>query len=392
MLRKIILLIIWLFTTTTFAQTDWYGALRQWLTAEDMEEAYGEETMELLEEMVGARINLNQTTREELEQLPFLSAQQVEGLVEYLDRYRPIHSLSELQMVTALDYETRRLLEYFVEVREEKPKSVWPKLDNVLKYGRHTFMATAKIPFYERRGDRNGYLGYRYRHDLRYQFNYNNRIKFGLTAAQDAGEPFFSGQNSQGYDHYSYYLQLRDMGILEELNIGMYRVQMGLGLVMNTGFRLGKLATLQSMGRSTRTLTAHSSRSDAGYLQGAATTLRLSKHWSITAFASLRYIDATLNEDGTARTLITSGYHRTPTEMSKKHNTQESDFGGSIGWRKGTLYVNANTVYTHFNRPLQPQTATLYRRYANGGGVICLMAVWITAIITIAGLWLVRRL
>ena len=36
--------------------------------------------------------------------------------------------------------------------------------------------ATGKIPFYERRGDQNGYLGYRYRHDLRYQFNYNRKI------------------------------------------------------------------------------------------------------------------------------------------------------------------------------------------------------------------------
>lgn len=367
-MKRIILLIIGcLLSLTNVAQKDWREALRQWLNNEDMEESYGEETMELLEEMAGEPINLNQTSREELEQLPFLSAQQVEELVAYLDRYRPMRSLSELFMIEALDWHTRQLLTHFVTIGEEAPKSVWPKLSDISKYGKHTLMATAKIPFYERRGDQNGYLGYRYRHDLRYQFNYNNRIKFGLTAAQDAGEPFFSHRNKKGYDHYSYYVQLRQMGRLEELNLGMYRVNMGMGLVMNTGFHLGKLATLQTMGRPTHSLTAYASRSVAGYLQGAATTIRISNNWRLTAFASFRYVDATLNNDGTARTLVTDGYHRTPAEMEKKHNTQETDFGGSFGWRKGTLYVNANGVFTRFNRELQPQTTTLYRRYAAQG-------------------------
>jgi len=349
------------------SRNDWREALQRWLTAEDMEESYGEETMELLEERAATPINLNQTSREELEELPFLTAQQVEGIVEYIDRYRPLRSLNELLMIRALDYETRQLLQCFVVVGEVAPKRVWPTMENVAKYGKHTLMATGKIPFYKRRGDRNGYLGYPYRHDLRYQFNYSNRIKFGLTAAQDAGEPFFKDKNKLGYDHYSYYFQLRDMGRLEELNLGMYRVQMGLGLVMNTGIQLGKLATLQSLGRSTHTLTAHSSRSTDGFLQGAAATVRLSSDWHITAFASLRYLDATLNDDGSARTLVTSGYHRTPTEMAKKNNTRETDLGGSIGWRRGTLYVNANAVYTRFNRSLEPLMSTLYRRYAAQG-------------------------
>ena len=367
-MKKIILLWLWITAAACSAQTDWRDVLQRWMTAEDVEENYGAETMELLEERAAERINLNQTSREELEQLPFLSTQQVEALVEFLDRYHPMRSLSELRMIKALDHETRQLLQCFVTVGAEATKRVWPTSADVLKYGHHTFMATAKIPFYERRGDQNGYLGYRYRHDVRYQFNYNNRIKFGLTAAQDAGEPFFSGKNKMGYDHYSYFVQLRDMGHLKELNLGMYRVQLGMGLIMNTGFHLGKLATLQSMGRATHALTAHSSRSVAGYLQGIATTVQLNRHWQATAFASLRYVDATLNDDSTVRTIISSGYHRTPTEMDKKHNTQKTDLGASIGWRSGTLYVCGNAVFTHFNRSLQPLDTTSltpnYRRYA----------------------------
>lgn len=369
-IRLAILLTAWLFTYSASCQPidDWQEALRQWMTAEDMEEGLSEEIMELMESWASTPINLNQTSREELEQLPFLTAQEVEGLVEYLDRYHPIRSLNELTMITVLDYDKRRLLEYFVSVGSEQPKRVWPRWKDVAQYGQHRLTATAKLPFYDRRGDQNGYLGYKYRHDVRYQFSYGNRIKLGLTAAQDAGEPFFASNNRWGYDHYSYFLQLRDMGRLEELNIGMYRVQMGMGLVMNTGFQLGKLAMLPTMGRSSRLLTAHSSRSAGSYLQGAAATVRMAKQWRLTAFASYRGIDATLNSDGTARTLLTDGYHRTPTEMAKKNNTHRTDLGGSIGWRRQTLHVNANIVYTRLNRPLMPSKQNaLYRQYAAEG-------------------------
>lgn len=366
-MKQLLILCLLLSTQLVAAQSSWQEALREWLTAEDMEESYAEELLEQLEERAQTPINLNQTSREELEALPFLTAQQVEDIMEYLDRYKPVRSLGELQMIKGLDYHTRRLLQHFVVAGEERKPSVWPTMDDLLKRGHHRITATGKIPFYERRGDRNGYLGYKYRHDLRYQYTLGNRIKAGITAAQDAGEPFFTNKNGWGYDQYNYYVQLRDFGRLEELNLGHYRVQMGLGLVMNTNFLLGKLAMLQTMGRSMHTLSAHSSRSVGDHLQGIAATVRLAKQWRVTAFASYQTIDATLNNNGSARTLLYSGYHRTPTEMEKKHNTGEADLGASIGWKQGTLHINANAVYTHYDRPLQPQQNALYRTYAAQG-------------------------
>lgn len=369
-MKRLFFLFLTFYTTITLAQTNtrWQEALQQWMNSEEMEETFGSDVLEALEETAANPINLNQTSREELELLPFLTAQQVEDIVAYLDHYRPMRSAAELQMITSLDYNTRQLLLHFVTVGSEAPERIWPKFSDIARDGRHTITATGKIPFYEHKGDRNGYLGYKYRHDLRYQFNYKTRIKFGITAAQDAGEPFFANCNTSGYDYYSYYLQLRDFGRLQALNLGMFRVQMGMGLIMNTGFHLGKLATLQSLGRSTHTLTAHASRSASGYLRGAGATIRISPSLHVTAFASYRATDATLNDDGTARTLLSDGYHRTVTEASKKNNTHMTDLGISTGWRKGTLYINANAIYTHLDRRLQPQTVkALYRRYnANG--------------------------
>ncbi len=365
-MKSSILLLFLMITLPICGQNDWHDALREWMNTEDMESPYSEETLELLEEKAASPINLNQVTPEALEELPFLTAQQVEDIIAYVDRYQPVRSLNELFMIPSLDWYTRRLLCHFVYVGETKPQRPWPQMSDVAAYGKHIFSGAAKIPFYERKGDRNGYLGYRYRHDVRYQFNYNNRIKLGITGAQDAGEPFFSNKNRWGYDHYNYYLQLRDMGRLEEFNIGMYKVQLGMGLLMNTGFQLGKTASLQSQGRSMHLLTAHSSRSSSNYLHGIAATVKISRRWKATAFFSYRPLDATLNDDGTARTLTTSGYHRTPTEMNKKDNTRETDLGASIGYHYGTFHLHVNTVYTHLNRELRPPTA-LYQRYAAAG-------------------------
>ena len=364
------------------SQPGWEQLFNDWMTLEDAD--YGENTFELLATLAENKLNLNQTTREQLEQFPFLSAQQVEDLMAYIDRYKPMRSLSELQMITSIDRDTRRLLTMFVFVGDDDGRrNQRPSLSSMLHDGRHTLLGTLKVPMYERKGDRSstskGYLGYRYRHDLRYQFNYKNQLKFGLTGAQDAGEPFFANRNRLGYDHYSYYFQWRGKGRLEELNLGMYRVQLGMGLVMNTGFHLGKLAMLQSLGRSAHVLTAHASRSSAGYLQGAAASLRLSKDWNLTVFASYRPLDATLNQDASVRTIVTDGYHRTATEMEKKNNTHLADLGFRVGWKPhvqtGLAFLNLNVVYSHFDRRIVPYTETSskptasqrYRQYALAG-------------------------
>lgn len=88
------------------------------------------------------------------------------------------------------------------------------------------------------------YLGYGYYHNLRYSFHYRDQIYAGITAEKDAGEPFFTGQNKKGYDFYSLYLLIRNIGHIKTLALGNYRVSYGYGLVINTDFGMGKTATL----------------------------------------------------------------------------------------------------------------------------------------------------
>ena len=343
------------------AQSDyiWEKYLNEVMSAEDMESAEWEDSYEMLCELSQHPLDLNHATREDLEQFPFLSAQQVEEIVEYLYRYGSMKSLAELLMIRSLDYDRRRLLSCFVFVRGDMQNAE----DSEKDYWHSELMTTVRVPFYERKGDKAGYLGYPYRHWLKYQLTYGNRLKAGIVGAQDAGEPFFANKNRMGYDFYSVYLQLKRLGRIENLVFGKYRASMGMGLIINNSFALGKLSSLQNLGRSTTTLRAHSSRSAADYLNGIGTTVTITKGLSATAFFSYRNQDATLKTDGTVSSIITSGYHRTETEMGKKNNLKITTFGGSIRYKDHGLHAALNIVGTHLNRELRPNTNFPYRKY-----------------------------
>lgn len=362
--KFIILFLLYPLFTVNAGQThEWEQFLYQLSELEDVESSSLESSFDLLCDLEENPININTVTREELEQLPFLTAKDVEAICEYLYRYGPMKSLGELVMIKDLSYFKRRLLFYFTYAGEGSQKT-FPSLKNIVKYGKHEIVGTLKIPFYNRKGDIKGYLGYKYKHSMRYDFTYGNYIRFGFLGAQDAGEPFFAGKNSTGYDFYSFYFILKKLGRIKTLALGRYRLRFGMGLVINNNFGFGKLSTLSSMGRGGSNIRAHSSTSDANYLQGVAATIGVAKGFDVSLFASSRKFDATLNKgDSTIATILNSGYHRTKTEIEKKNNSSHLLFGGNVDYRFGGFYLGATAVYTSLDKPLVPKTEAIYRRY-----------------------------
>ena len=213
-MKTCLTLLSFLLPVSLYGQTSrpWEQLLSDVMTVEDVESSAWEDTYNLLCDLEEQPMNLNAATREELEQLPFLSDRQVEDIMEYRDRYGSMKSMNELRMIASLDIVQIELMGYFTCVPEDVTEKLsFPPLAHIAKYGRHELMGNVRVPLYKRKGDDNGYLGYPYRHWLRYQFNYNDFVKAGLVGSQDAGEPFFANRNSAGYDFYSYYVQVKHM-------------------------------------------------------------------------------------------------------------------------------------------------------------------------------------
>ena len=296
-----------------FPESDgWESVLETLLSDEELTADALEELSDMYESLHAAPLNINMATRDELSMLPFLSDRQIEDIHAYIYMHGPMLTLGELQLTGSLDYATRQLLRHFVYAGPPSPQKERIKLADVLQNGRTEVVARMDIPLYLRDGFKKGtYLGGRLSHNLRWSFNWHNRIRFGVSADKDAGE--------RGYDFWSPYLFIKDMGVLKELAVGNFKAQFGQGLLLGGGSSVGKSMALSSMSRQTQGLRPHSSTGEYGYLRGGGAALGWG-HTTFTLLASRTPVDATLKGDTVISSFKEDGYHRTPLELSKKHN------------------------------------------------------------------------
>ena len=202
---------------------------------------------------------LRKATRKQLEQFFFLTDKQIENLLAYLYLHGPMQTVSELQMVEEMDRESiERLLPLVCVKPIQKGRGV-PGFKQMMQYGQHEWITRLDIPLYTRKGYEKNYLGPSLYHSLRYRFRYGDRFQVGVTAEKDAGEPMFALHNRKGYDWYSPFLLLKEMGWLKALALGHYRISFGQGLVLGNNFLFGKSFSLATTEQRTEGIRAHTS-------------------------------------------------------------------------------------------------------------------------------------
>ena len=335
----------------------WESVLETLLSDEELSQDALEELAVLYESLHEMPLNINTATREELSALPFLTDRQIEDIHAYIYMHGPMLTLGELQLTGSLDYNTRQLLREFVYAGDVPAQRERLRLDKVLKYGRSELVARMDIPLYLRDGFRyhspselerypnRAYLGNRLSHNIRYSFNWHNRIRFGLACDEDAGEPFFK-RNRMGYDFWSPYLYIRDMGWLKEMTLGNFKAQFGHGLLLGGGFSVGKSMALSSMNRQIQGLKPHASTQEYGYMQGTGIAVGHG-HYTYTFLVASTPLDATLKGDTLISSFKEDGFHRTELEWSKKHNIKLRTLAANVrysyrGVKFGATFLKEN--------------------------------------------------
>ena len=322
-------------------------------------------------------ININSADSTELQQLGFLTQRQIKSIHDYIFRYGALRSVGELMLIPELDYHTRQLLSYFVTFGEAaKPEEkTRHALKRMLTHGRSELSSRLDIPLYDRAGyaprtqsqldasPSRYYMGNALYHNLRYTYRYDTHLSWGVSTEKDAGEPIFT-RSAPLPDYLSGYVQLGDMGLLKNLVVGNYRLRFGQGLVLNSDFALGKSMLLQGLGRLSPSIKPHRGASEGDYYTGAAATMAW-RAWQLTAFASYRRLDATL-DGASISSLKSDGYHRTPLEQARKGNTRGNLFGAHLGYAAHGFHLGLTTMYQAFNRNFAPSTQA-YKRYAPQG-------------------------
>ena len=342
--------------------------VEDFLNNTDAENGFDFNTLfESLDEVASRKINLNNTTSQELLELGLIDELAANSIVQHIRKYGKLIALYELQAIDNLSMEDiNSLLPYVTTKGGLDDTKV--DLGTMLRKGKNEFYLRWSTIVENQKGfiapedpddPAQGFLGTKDRIYTRFKHSYENKLSYGFTMEKDAGEEFFNGSNSNGFDFYSAHLFLRNISNrLKSVAIGDYSVRLGQGLILNSGFGRGKSADAIRIKRNGSTLNAYTSVAENDFLRGVGATFGFGKHIEMTVFgsrldrdANIVIPDTTDQEEFFFSSLQTSGLHRTSNEIEDENSITQSTIGGNIRVDAGGLKLGANVLHNSFDRP-----------------------------------------
>ncbi|TDH21306.1 helix-hairpin-helix domain-containing protein [Segetibacter sp. 3557_3] len=320
-------------------------------------------------------IDINTADPATLKELLVLTDLQIQQLVKYRLLLGKFISLYELQAVPSWDPETiRKVLPY---VMIGNPVSAKADLKDRLSSGQHTMLSRVQQVLEKSEGYlrpdsiTNRYLGSRQRILLRYKYVYRNLLQYGFTIDKDAGERLISKGQPGGLDFTSFHVFARNMGLVKALALGDYTINMGQGLIHWQSLAFKKSAEVLAVKRQAEVIRPYNAASEINFHRGAALTLA-GKHLAFTTFISSRLLDGNLQpepsaiNDGYISSLVTTGYHRTPSELADRNTLRETALGGNLSFNRTAFHLGANWIQYHFSKPFKRELQP-YNQFAIQG-------------------------
>jgi hypothetical protein len=332
---------------TTLAPVDGDDLLADEELLESDQEAFDpQEILERLAQLRSSPLDPNRASHGQLRQIPYLSAQQVQGILALRKRHR-LKDLDDLLLVPEIDVATLARIRPFLRIRAARRDRVQLRSRGIVTW-----------PL--ARGYRQGaYPGLPLKLYLKLNLSAGERISLGLLGEKDPGEENMA-------DFCSGHVQLEDLGPLRRAVVGDFALEFGQGLVLWTGGGpAGGARSPGSVRRRPRGTRSYTSADENKGLRGLALTGVLGP-MDLSAFVSRRLLDASLDGE-TARGFDVSGLHRTALELTKRDVIEESLVGGHLGISPAHGQVAGLTWYHSRYRPGLNPDDLRRRRYAFRG-------------------------
>jgi hypothetical protein len=357
--------------------------LQQFLDERPQSSQSSAQAVERLTRLATHPIDVNRASTSDLRAIPSLSSLLARRIVEHRTEQGPFASLDALTAVNGLSTSTLHSIRPFVIVRSPSSASgSASSVEGVMKQLEVELLQRATRELDLGRGfddapTRTTFQGSPGRLTTRLRIHHDQHGQMALTLDKDPGETlrWRPEADQYGFDHVAGNLTLRDLGPVETLILGDYSAQFGQGLTLWRGFTIGKGGhPVSPLVRSGRGLVPFQSTSESRFFRGAASTIRLSRSLSVSAFASHRQRDATPQsdsasaEDGPVRNLSTGGLHRTPSERRRRNTLGISTAGGALNYRSDILHVGTVGYRSTFDRPLRPPPTPSQRHAVSGTG------------------------
>jgi hypothetical protein len=278
-----------------------------------------------------------------------------------------------LQSVPGWDLATIRELLPFITVNSALSPAT--EVKNRLRDGEHSLLFRISQVMERSKGFKASPQGVPYpgnpqRFFTRYRYNYKNLLQFGAVGDKDAGEQFFKGVQGKGFDFYSFHLFIRKIGILQNVALGYFTVNMGQGLTQWQGLAFKKSGDITGIKRQGEVLRPYNSAGEFYFHRGIGITVK-KKRMEGTVYASIRKLSAnlvydTLTHSDFITSFLASGYHRTVNENADRNNIVQASGGAVAAYCNDKWRLAMNSVYYTFSLPVQKKNEP-YNLYAISG-------------------------
>lgn len=316
-------------------------------------------------------LNLNNATREQLQEIGLLTDVQINDLLLHRKQFGKLISKYELQVLKYWDLSTIQLILPFIKI-DDKLDQVHVSLKEALKYGKfELFLRYQTIPEpkagYERVPDsvllssNKYYHGNADRYYTRFRYSYRTNISVGFTAEKDPGEQFFRGSQKQGFDFYSAHAYYKGGKYLRGIAVGDFQVQIGQGLNFWSGYAFNKTADVANIKKNAQALRPYTSVDENRFMRGVGIDLGY-KNWSLTLFGSQKKVDGSVVSDSLldefefVSSINLSGLHRTNSEIARKHTLTERIVGSNVRYQKGGFQAGVAAISQGYTSPFNRDT------------------------------------
>ena len=368
MMRLLIFAVCTLFTGITFSQ-DKNDIIQQ--RVEFISEQLENEEIDLTDvtESLIFRmdhpLNLNTATWEDLQELFLLNDLQINDLIVHREAFGKFISIYEIQSLKFWDLSTIRLVLPFVKV-DDKLDQLHVSLKEAIQQGKfEAFFRFQRIPEQKKayqdvsdsvqENSNSYYYGNSDRYYTRLRYKYRTNLSVGITAEKDPGEQFFNGAQKNGFDFYSAHAFYKGGKYIRSVALGDYQIQIGQGLNLWSGYAFGKTADATNVKKSANTLRQYTSVDESRFLRGAAVDLGVG-NFALTLFGSRKAVDAAIITDSLldeiefVSSINVTGFHRTNSEIARKHGLLETMGGANFRYNKRSLQLGVAAIYQGYDR------------------------------------------
>jgi hypothetical protein len=307
-----------------------------------------------------SRLDLNRADFSVFQEYYFLNALDIESILNYKKSFGPFVDIYELQSVPNLDIEKAKTLRLYFKIGQQE---IFDGFVNHIKKGSHHLLFSVNqclqlASGFDKSNDTetSKYEGAPQSILIKYNYKYRNDLTYGFTAEKDPGESLFRGSNRKGFDFYSAHLFFKNRGRFKSIAIGDFAVNFGQGLVLWQSFAFKKGSDILQIKRQGDVLKPYMSSNENNFMRGAGFTLK-NNSIECTLFASScrkdanGIIDTLTGMTSMVSSDLTSGMHRTLSEIADEKIQHEIIFGArlsqkSINYTIGFNFVNSNFMLT----------------------------------------------